>query len=229
MSTAVEPHAAPRVGFVTFGVLRVDGPETAASLVKILTGEVGSWVRYTEGFVSSRVHVSADGTTVINRGEWTSEAAYRTSFGTNPAGGVLHALGTRPGVLAATVFSGAPADGAIEGPEAGAQPGVVVVATRHLDGHDGAHQLLDLLAGSGEWKRDFPGFISVTPYLSEDGTEFVNYPMWVSEVAYQNWMADPRISEGQETLARLEVAPPEYVLCTVAAQIDAAARTEQKR
>ncbi|MEU3372385.1 hypothetical protein ABZ734_18190 [Streptomyces sp. NPDC006660] len=229
MSIAVERAAAPKAGFVTFGVLRVDGPGTAASLVRILTDEVGSWVRHTEGFISSRVHVSADGTTVINRGEWTSEAAYRTSFGTNPAGGVLHALGTRPGVLAATVFSGAPAEGAIEGPAAGERPGVVVVATRHLGGPESAHRLLDLLARSGEWKRDFPGLISVTPYLSEDGTEFVNYPMWVSEVAYSSWMADPRILEGQEELARLEVAPPQYVLCAVAAHVDAAARTEQKR
>ncbi|MEG3631661.1 putative quinol monooxygenase [Streptomyces poriticola] len=214
---------APGPGFVTFGVLRVDGAGTAAELVGILTDEVRSWVRHTPGFISSRVHVNADRTVVINRGEWTDEAAYRTSFKENPAGGVLHALGARPGVLAATVFSGAPATPVVEGPESGEQPGVVVVATRHLGGRESADAVLDLLASSGEWKREFPGFISATPYVDQDGTTFINYPMWVSEVAYQAWMGDPRIAEGQEELARLEVAPPEYVLCTVAAQVDAAA------
>ncbi|MFD3330421.1 putative quinol monooxygenase [Streptomyces sp. NPDC058701] len=226
MSSDPPNPSRPEAGFVTFGVLRVDAPETAVALTETLTGEVEGWVRHTPGFISSRVHLSADRLTVVNRGEWTSEAAYRTSFQENPAGGVLHALGSRPGVLAATVFSGTPAPG-VRGPEAEAaeRPGVVVVATRHLDGHPAARRVLDLLAGSGEWKRDFPGFISATPYIDRDGTTFVNYPMWVSELAYQAWMADPRISEGQEELARLEVAPPEYVLCTVAAQVDAAPRT----
>ena len=221
MASEREPGAA-KVGFVTFGVLRVDGPETASALVGVLTEEVTRWVRHVRGFVSSRVHVSTDGTTVINRGEWTDEEAYRTSFRENPSGGVLHALGTRPGVLAATVFSGAPAATPLEGPEPDAQPGVVGVATRHLGGPASADAVLDLLAKSGEWKRHHPGFISATPYVDKEGATFVNYPMWVNEVAYQAWMADPRISEGQEELARLEVAPPEYVLCRVAVQVDAA-------
>ncbi|MGY3339704.1 quinol monooxygenase YgiN [Streptomyces filamentosus] len=214
-------------GFVSFGVLRTTGPEAAADLVAVLKAEVTAWVRHTPGFVSSRVHLSADGATVVNRGEWTDEAAYRTSFRDNPAGGVLHGLGRRPGVVSATVFHGAPAPG-VEGPETDARPGVVVVATRHLDGHGSARAVLDLLERSSEWKRGFPGFISATPYVDRDGTTFINYPMWVSEVAYRSWMADPRISEGQEELARLEVAPPEYVLCTVAAHMDAAPRTEQE-
>ncbi|MCF2436243.1 antibiotic biosynthesis monooxygenase [Streptomyces thinghirensis] len=137
------------------------------------------------------MHVSTDGTTVINRGEWTDEEAYRTSFRENPSGGVLHALGTRPGVLAATVFSGAPAAAPLEGPEPDAQPGVVGVATRHLGGPASAGAVLDLLAKSGEWKRHHPGFISATPYVDKEGATFVNYPMWVNEVAYQAWMADP--------------------------------------
>ncbi|MGW0394714.1 antibiotic biosynthesis monooxygenase [Streptomyces sp. NPDC003042] len=223
MSSQPARRPRPEVGFVTFGVLRADTPETAAELTAILTGEVEGWVRHTPGFISSRVHLSADGTTVVNCGEWTTEAAYRTSFQENPAGGVLHTLGSRSGVLAATVFSGTPAPG-VEGPQVTEQPGVVVIATRHLDGHESARRVLDLLSDSGEWKRDFPGFISATPYLNRDGTTFINYPMWVNEVAYQAWMADPRISQGQEELARLEVAPPEYLLCTVAAQVDAAPR-----
>ncbi|MEO3972644.1 antibiotic biosynthesis monooxygenase [Streptomyces sp. CAU 1734] len=215
--------ADPETGFVTFGVLRTEGPEAAAEVITVLTAEVREWVRYTPGFISSRVHISADGATVINRGEWTSEAAYRTSFRENPAGAVLHGLGSRPGVIGASVFSGVPAEG-FTGPEASAEPGVVMVATRHLDGHESARALLELLSRSGQWKREFPGFISVTPYLGRDGTTFVSYPMWVNEAAYRSWTEDPRISEGQQEVARLEVAPPEYVLCTVAAQVDAAPR-----
>lgn len=212
----------PAAGFVTFGVLRVDGPGTAAELVGILTEEVTRWVRHTEGFVSARVHVSLDGGTVVNRGQWTSEEDYHSSFRSRPADGVLPTIAGRPGVLAATVFTGTPAPG-IEGPQAAEEPGVVAVATRHLSGHESAVEVTGLLARSGEWKRHHPGFISATPYLSQDGTTFINYPMWVNEFAYCSWMRDPRITEGQEEIARLEVAPPEYLLCTVAAEVEAPA------
>lgn len=218
--TSAEPAAGP--GFVTFGVLRADRPETADALVGLLTGEVTRWVRHTEGFVSSRVHVGTDGTTVVNRGEWTGEEAYRTSFEGNPEGAVLRSLGTRRGVLAASVFRGRPAAPPLEGPAVNARPGVAVVATRHLGDRASARTVLEMLADSGAWKRHHPGFVSAAPCVDEGGTTLVNYPTWVDETSYREWMADPRISEGQEELARLEVAPPEYLLCRVAAQVDAA-------
>ncbi|MCH0542322.1 antibiotic biosynthesis monooxygenase [Streptomyces sp. MUM 203J] len=218
--TSAEPAAEP--GFVSFGMLRADGPETADALVGLLTGETTRWVRHTPGFVSSRVHVGTDGTTVVNRGEWTDEETYRTSFEEHPEGGLLRSLGTRRGVLAATVFRGSPAAPRLEGPAAHARPGVAVVATRHLGDRAAADAVLEMLADSGAWKRHHPGFVSATPCVDRNGTTLVNYPTWTDETAYREWMADPRISEGQEKLARLEVAPPEYVLCRVAAQIDAA-------
>ncbi|MCF2436247.1 hypothetical protein LV779_25475 [Streptomyces thinghirensis] len=101
----------PEPGFVTFGVLRTDSPEAARRLVGLITGEVDRWVRHTDGFHSARTHVSLDGTTVVQWGRWADEKRYRDSFVRHPEGRVLHTLGERPEVRAASVFSGFPAAG----------------------------------------------------------------------------------------------------------------------
>jgi hypothetical protein len=59
------------------------------------------------------------------------------------------------------------------------------------------------------------GFVGATAYLSADGRTFLNYPRWVDEAAYRAYMADPRITEGQEDIAVLETAPPEFVECRI--------------
>jgi quinol monooxygenase YgiN len=198
-------------GFVTFGILRTAHRETAAMLVNGMTSEAHENQRHVAGFVSSRVHVSLDGTTVVSRGRWASEADYR-SYARAGSGGELCGFSNRPGVLAVTLFRGIPAPG-IEGPAAAEKPGIVAVATRHIGGPESAHAVVDLLRRTGEWKRYFLGFISATPYISQDGRTYVNYPQWVSEAAYHAYMADPRIVDGQAEIARYEVAPPEFVLC----------------
>lgn len=210
-----------------FAVLRVDGPEAADGLVKVIGDEYRRRVRHEPDFVSARVHIGADGLSVVNRVQWVRARGCpspRERFAHGPDTEVLRDLIRRPGVVSGTFFHGAPAPG-LQGPEAhlSDRPGVVAVATRHLDGTDESfRELMDLLTRSGEWKRGFPGFISATPYIDPDRKTFINYPMWADERAYRAWMADPRISEGQEEIARLEVAPPEYLLCTVADQVDAA-------
>ncbi|CAG7657833.1 putative quinol monooxygenase [Actinacidiphila bryophytorum] len=213
------PSAEP--GFVTFGVLHTDGARASADAAAAITAEVREWVRHAPGFVSSRVHLGVADDVVVHRGEWTDPESYRTSFQDSPAAGRLHGAAGWPGVTGATVFRGAPAAG-ISGPAAGRRPGTVVVATRHLSGPAATAALLGLLHGSGEWKRDSPGFVSATPYVDADGRTFVNYPVWVDRAAYDAWMADPRIPAGQQEIARLEVAPPEYLLCTVVSDIAAA-------
>lgn len=202
--------------FAAFDVLRVEGGGTADALADSITSEVAAWVSAAPGFLLSRVHVGLDGSTVVHHTRWTDEERYRTSFLDAQEAGVLCDVGRRSGVLASSVRTGVPAGG-IEGPAAGRPPGVVAVATRHFTGPGPARAVVDLLHRTGEWKRDFPGFISATAYLSSDGTMFVNYPMWVDRSAYDAWMADPRIAEGQAEIARLESAPPEYLVCTVAA------------
>jgi quinol monooxygenase YgiN len=210
------PSAEP--GFATFGVLRTDGSRTAARVAEAIAAEVGDWVRHTPGFVSSRVHIGVAEDVVVHRGEWTDQDAYRTCFQDSPAGGRLHGAAGWPGVTGATVFRGAPVPG-IAGPAAGRRPGTVVVATRHLSGPEAMAALLVLLRESGVWKHDLPGFVSATPYVDAEGRTFVNYPAWVDEAAYDAWMADPRIPAGQQEISRLEVAPPEYLLCTVVSDI----------
>lgn len=218
-------HAEPEPGrtalqngthFAAFEVLRVDGAGTADALVASITREVGAWVSAAPGFLLSRVHVGLDGRAVVHHTRWTDEVCYRTSFLDAPDAGVLRGLGERPGVLASSVRRGSSAGG-ITGPAAGRPPGVVAVATRHFSGPGPARAVVDLLHRTGQWKRDFPGFVSATAYLGSDGRLFVNYPMWVDRSAYDAWMADPRIAEGQAEIARLEAAPPEYLVCTVAA------------
>ncbi|WP_093798122.1 antibiotic biosynthesis monooxygenase [Streptomyces sp. Wb2n-11] len=212
---------APEAGFVTFDVLAAERPETADELVDAITAESTARTRHSPGFISSRVHVSTDRRTVVHRGQWRGAADHRAALADGRTPDVLTALSNRPDVRAVTAFRGAPAPG-IDGPRLGARPEYVAVATRHLHGRESFDTLMGLLARSGEWKRRHRGFISTTPHISPDGRTFVNYVMWADESSYHAWMADPRISEGQEEIARLEEAPPAYVLCTVAADIEAA-------
>ncbi|MFD9322378.1 antibiotic biosynthesis monooxygenase family protein [Streptomyces sp. NPDC060053] len=210
------PAPEPEAGLVTFDVLVADGAETVPALVARITDDTTLRLRHSPGFLSSRVHVSADGRSVITRSLWRSEQDHREALRTaEPADG------RRSPAPTTTAFRGRPAP-AISGPALGRPPEVVAVATRHLRHPDCFPLLMDLLEDSAEWKRHHRGFISATPHLGLDGTTFVNYPMWADEDSYRAWMADPRISEGQEEIARLEAAEPEYLLCTVAAHIDAA-------
>lgn len=208
------------VGFATFDILGVDGADTAATLAGRITDEMARWARHLPGFVIGRVQIGLDATTVVHHTLWTGEAAYRTWYLGSTASLVLAELAQGPGVLTTTAHSGVSAPG-IEGPAAGREPGIVAIATRHLGGRGSADAVLDLLARSGDWKRRFPGFVSATPYLSQDRRTFVNYPMWEDEASYRAWMADPRISQGQQEIALLETAPPEYHVCSVTAQIPA--------
>ncbi|WP_051858587.1 antibiotic biosynthesis monooxygenase family protein [Streptomyces cellulosae] len=208
-------------GFVTFDTLTAEQPETADALVDAIVAEAAGRLRHSPGFLSSRVHVSPDRRTVVHRALWRGAADHHAAFPDGGDAGVSTALTNRPGVRTATAFRGSPAPG-INGPQFGRQPGWVAVATRHLRDRDSFDALTGLLASSGEWKRHHRGFISATPHISRDGLTFVNYAMWEDADSYRAWMADPRISEGQEEIARLESAPPEYVLCTVAADIEAA-------
>jgi len=206
-------------GHTTFGVLRTDGRATADRLVRTWTEEVRAHLRRAPGFLAAHLHLADDGTTLVDQGEWASEADYRKSFRDNPDCARLRGIGDWPGVEVGTAFAGRAAPG-IEGPAAGADPAVVVVAIRHLT-EGAADRVLDLLRESAGWKRSFPGFISATPFVNRDGTLFVNHPKWDNETAYAAWVRDPRITEGQGAIAHWETAPPEYLRCTVVSGITA--------
>lgn len=205
MESMNDPHAA--AGFVTFDVLRLDGSETSGAVVDALASDVRARTARVAGFISSRIHVSLDGGTVAIRVEWVSEADCVPGS---------HSVA---GVASATAFEGIPA-ALIEGPSAEEPAGVVSIATRHVGSQKSAHALARHLVETADWKRDFPGFVSATAYISMDGATYVNYPQWVSEDAQRAYMADPRNAAAQGGIARLEVAPPEFVMCTVAAHIE---------
>jgi quinol monooxygenase YgiN len=195
---------------VTFDEIVVERSDIADLVVSETVDLLGS-LRRDPGFVTARVHLSVDRHRVIVRAEWPGDAA-------DAAHGTLASLARREQARAGSTFVGRAAPG-LSGPRAGREPGIVAIATRHLRDRAAVDQLMALLSASGEWKRFHPGFIEATPHIGLDEATFVNYPMWTDEKSYRAWMADPKIAEGQEEIARLEVAPPSYVLCTVAAHI----------
>ncbi|WP_306318218.1 MULTISPECIES: putative quinol monooxygenase [unclassified Streptomyces] len=202
----------PTPGYVTFSTLRADDRTAAAELARALAHETRRWLRHREGFVSARIHTGVDtAAAVVVREEWRSRASHRAA-GEDAAGAALRALLTGPGVRETSVFGGVPEEG-IAGPYPSAPPGLVCVATRHLGSPTNARRLAGLLR-EGDWKRHFPGFISATPYIGDEGT-YVNYPQWTDAAAFDAYMRDPRNAAGQPGIAELEVAPPEIVMCTV--------------
>jgi hypothetical protein len=194
-------------GFVAFDTLTGEPVDAAVA-------EVAERFSGRAGFVSARVHVSLDGLVVVTRSLWRDGADHRLAV-------EEFAAANSPDARTTATFRGTPVE-SILGPQVGEKPGVVAVATRYLRDRTSFDALMGLLAVSGEWKRHHRGFIAATPYLGVDGTTFLNYPMWTDEGAYRAWMADPRIAEGQDEIARLEAAPPSYLVCTVAADVIAA-------
>lgn len=183
-------------GYATFDITSVDGLGT----IDVLTARNDERLAHTDGPVSARIHLSLDGSTVVNGQWWADADHYRAGHRTDPAGST-----TVSGTQVAEIAGGS----------AGEHPGFAVLATRHLGGPDDARLLRDLFCRSGEWKSRMAGFVGATAYLSADGRTFLNYPRWVDEAAYRAYMADPRITEGQEDIAVLETAPPEFVECRI--------------
>jgi quinol monooxygenase YgiN len=206
---------------VLFDRLQVERPSLTAALAADVTELLAPLVPPTPVGgppASVRVHLDESSGIVVVRGVWALPTVGAISWDGYPGVQVLNAVASDSRVKSSSRFVGAQAPG-LTGPQWGRPPGIVAVATRHLAGPQAAATLLDLLARSGEWKRDFPGFIAATPYLSADRRTFINYAQWVDESAYQAWMADPRIGEGQREIAGLEVAAPEYLLCRLSAEL----------
>ena len=189
-----------------FEVLRVADPGDAASLA----GEVALMFRQRSDHMSSHVYVSDDGTAVVHCGEWTTDSPGSPT--TNPSEDLLRTLSKEFGVQVVRNFVGTLLVG-IDGAAAAEPPGVAVLATRHVKDAEAANALGELLAQTGEWKQHIPGFVGAAAYLSADGREFLNYPRWVDAAAYQAYMADPRIAQGQHVIATHEEAEPEFIRC----------------
>ncbi|HEX5405548.1 MAG TPA: antibiotic biosynthesis monooxygenase, partial [Pseudonocardiaceae bacterium] len=188
-----------------FEVLRVADPGDAEALA----AEVALMFRRLD-HMSSHVYVSIDGTAVVHCGEWTTDSPQPPT--TNPGDELLRTLSKESGAEVTQNFVGRLLV-SIDGASAPEPAGIAVLATRHVKDVDAANALGELLVQSGEWKQHVPGFIGAAAYLSGDGREFLNYPRWVDAAAYEAYMADPRIAEGQSAISTVEEAKPEFIRC----------------
>jgi quinol monooxygenase YgiN len=51
-------------------------PEKARPLADLLDAVTGETMRHVPGFISANIHISTDGTRVVNYAQWASAAAY---------------------------------------------------------------------------------------------------------------------------------------------------------
>jgi len=202
----------------TFDIFRTEEAAAAGAVAEAAARKLRSVFGDLPGLLAARVHMDLGGTVVVCRGQWASPVSGSEG---DPPVLPLREIAEMPGVRTMTSLGGIPADG-LKGPDAGRPPGIAVIATRHLADRESADAALKLLSATGDWKRRFPGFISAVPYVSSDGTLFVNYPTWVDEAAYRAWMADPRIAPAKAEVAQLDVSSPEFLTCRVTADIGAA-------
>ncbi|MFI8102729.1 antibiotic biosynthesis monooxygenase family protein [Streptomyces sp. NPDC086023] len=209
MSTTPSPEP-----FVTFDTWHTESRAAASGLADALAAELRDRYAPAPGFAFARVHLGLDGRTVVTCTEWDAQAHWTAAAAALPAGAALR---TEPG----SAFRGTRA-AHVAGPEAGTAPGIVSIATRHVGTAVAARSLLRHLLDTADWKRTFPGFVSATPFISLDGGTYLNYPQWTDEAAYRAYMTDPRNAAAQGGIAALEVAPPEFVMAVVHAQVTAA-------
>lgn len=74
--TTIERHA-PYATLIN--VFTVD-PARAAELAAVLIAATENVMRHIDGFRSANIHVSTDGTRVVNYAQWDSMAAYQAMF-----------------------------------------------------------------------------------------------------------------------------------------------------
>lgn len=74
--TTIERHA-PYATLIN--VFTVD-PARAAELAAVLTAATEDVMQHVEGFRSANIHVSTDGTRVVNYAQWASAEAYQRMF-----------------------------------------------------------------------------------------------------------------------------------------------------
>ncbi|MEW2418382.1 antibiotic biosynthesis monooxygenase family protein [Streptomyces sp. NPDC046866] len=80
MAVTIDAHSDTFTVIVTF----TPDPSRREELVEAIRAFVVTVVRHQPGFLSSTVHVSADGTRVINYAQWADREAYE-AFGANGA------------------------------------------------------------------------------------------------------------------------------------------------
>jgi len=74
--TTIKEHAPLTTLINVFTV----APERASELAELLRVATEETMRFVPGFISANIHVSTDGTRVINYAQWQSAEAYKAVF-----------------------------------------------------------------------------------------------------------------------------------------------------
>jgi heme-degrading monooxygenase HmoA len=74
--TTIQEHAP----FATLINVFTVAPERATELAELLSRATEKTMRFVPGFISANIHVSTDGTRVVNYAQWRSAEAYQAMF-----------------------------------------------------------------------------------------------------------------------------------------------------
>jgi heme-degrading monooxygenase HmoA len=74
--TTIQEHAP----FATLINVFTVAPERATELAELLGRATEKTMRFVPGFISANIHVSTDGTRVVNYAQWRSAEAYQAVF-----------------------------------------------------------------------------------------------------------------------------------------------------
>jgi heme-degrading monooxygenase HmoA len=74
--TTIQEHAPFATLINVFSV----APERATELAELLRAATEEKMRFVPGFISANIHVSTDGTRVVNYAQWRSAEAYQEMF-----------------------------------------------------------------------------------------------------------------------------------------------------
>lgn len=69
---------------VLFILLDTVGPREQRELAAAVQEHIDTWIRHCPGYVSTRLHLAADGRTVVNHAEWADETHYQRDFLEDP-------------------------------------------------------------------------------------------------------------------------------------------------
>ncbi|MFD3534268.1 antibiotic biosynthesis monooxygenase [Streptomyces sp. NPDC058664] len=187
----------PGVGAVLASTWRVGTPERQRAAVEAIrkAWESREWPDL--GLLSYTVYAGTDGDTLLHYSQWTAEQAYEDFVRTYRDDRNAEIDAAVPGIERVVLHRYAPPyrSAVLDGPSAGALPGVLAVVEVDFDGPDAERQrvwvdavftALDDDAG----KRPAHGGIGAHFHLSTDGTRVLNVAEWESERAHAEWLAE---------------------------------------
>ncbi|MGY6653676.1 antibiotic biosynthesis monooxygenase [Amycolatopsis sp. TRM77291] len=67
-----------------FIILQIPGREEQHKLANAVQAQIDSWIRTCPGFLSSRLHLSNDGTRIVNHARWKDTDHYESKFLADP-------------------------------------------------------------------------------------------------------------------------------------------------